>query len=76
MRDPIELHPENHTGDRVKLVFTADEYTRLKPGSTGTVHFIDALGTLHVDWDDGRALGLVPGEDRWVTLDAGPEPAP
>jgi hypothetical protein len=52
-------------GDRVELVATSDPYTKLRPGTQGTVAFIDALGTLHVNWDDGSRLGLVPGEDHW-----------
>ena len=56
-------------GDRVELVSCSDPWTRLEPGSTGTVRHVDALGTLHVDWDDGHRLGLVEGQDRWRVLD-------
>ena len=55
-------------GDRVRLVRTGDPYTALVSGDLGTVGFIDSLGTIHVDWDSGSALGLVPGEDSWVIL--------
>ena len=46
-------------GDRVRLVSTSDRYTELGTGD---------LGTVHVKWDSGSALGLVPGEDSWVIL--------
>lgn len=52
-------------GERVELVRTIDPYTHLSPGSRGTVTAVDALGTVHVAWDSGSRLGLVPGEDRW-----------
>ena len=52
-------------GDRLKLIFTDDPYTRLKPGDQGTVLFVDDLGTVHVNWDNGSNLGLVPNHDRW-----------
>jgi hypothetical protein len=52
-------------GDRVELLHCSDEYTKLAPGSLGTVSFIDSLGTVHVKWDSGLKLGLVPGVDRW-----------
>lgn len=55
-------------GDRVRLEVCLDAHTRLRPGATGTVTLIDSLGTVHVDWDDGHRLGLVPGIDRWVVL--------
>lgn len=52
-------------GDRVELLAMNDPYTRLRPGTQGTVTFVDSLGTVHVKWDDGSQLGLVPGEDHW-----------
>lgn len=57
-------------GRRVRLTHTTDPYTSLTSGATGTVRLVDDLGTVHVQWDDGSSLGLVPNEDRWVVLDA------
>jgi hypothetical protein len=56
-------------GDRVVLVSTSDRYTSLKKGTRGTVAHVDGLGTAHVNWDDGRRLGLVPDEDHWLVLE-------
>jgi hypothetical protein len=56
-------------GDRVRLVHTDDPYTRLEPGEEGVVSFVDHLGTIHVDWDSGSSLGLVPGVDRWEPVE-------
>lgn len=50
-------------GDRIILKSTTDPYTNLKPGDKGTVDHIDDIGTVHIDWDNGSNLGLVPGED-------------
>ena len=50
-------------GDRVELVSTTDEYTTLKSGDRGTVRNIDDLGTVHINWDVGSSLGMIPGED-------------
>lgn len=52
-------------GRRVRLEHTSDPYTRLPRGSEGTVQYEDDMGTLHVKWDSGSLLGLIPGEDRW-----------
>ena len=52
-------------GKRIELVYCSDPYTRLQPGSQGTVDFVDDLGTVFVRWDSGSSLGLVPGEDQW-----------
>lgn len=50
---------------RVELVHTGDPYTDLRPGAQGTVTFVDSVGTVHVNWDSGSTLGLIPGEDVW-----------
>jgi len=55
-------------GDRVKLIHTRDPYTKLESGARGTVKFIDSLGTIHVQWDNGPNLGMIPGEDVIVKV--------
>ena len=70
----IPLSPENAgliaVGDRLELIRSADEFTSLAPGARGTVSLVDALGTVHMDWDDGGHLGLVLEEDRaYLVLD-------
>ena len=57
------------TGKRIELIFTTDKFTTLKPGDRGTVDFVDDLGTMHITWDNGSKLGLVPGEDQYHILD-------
>ncbi len=52
-------------GQRVRLAYTSDPYSDLPAGSEGTVMFVDDLGTVHVAWDSGSTLGLIPGEDKW-----------
>jgi hypothetical protein len=49
---------------RVRLVRMDDPYTKLKPGATGSVSFVDDIGTIHVNWDCGSSLGVVFGEDE------------
>lgn len=55
-------------GRRIRLLECADPITRLRPGSLGRVTTIDFLGTVHVRWDNGSTLGLVPGVDRWEAV--------
>jgi hypothetical protein len=55
-------------GARVRLLRTSDPYTELRPGAEGKVVFVDDTGTVHVSWDDGSQLGLVPGEDAWEVI--------
>lgn len=46
-------------GERVILVTCNDPYTKILPGTHGTVSFLDDAGTIFVDWDDGSRLGMV-----------------
>lgn len=63
------MRDDTLAGRRVRLICSTDEYTRLEPGTEGTVQFEDSFGTLHVDWDDGSKLGLIEEDgDRWELL--------
>lgn len=55
-------------GDRVQLVYMEDDYETLEPGLKGTVSFIDDHGTVHINWDNGSTLGLLPQEDKWLVI--------
>ena len=56
-------------GKRVRLIKMDDKYTKLKAGDEGTIKFVDDMGTIHVKWDNGEGLGLIPGEDKYTILD-------
>ena len=61
IRQLRERYPE---GTRVELISMYDPFNiKLKPGDQGSVAFIDAQGTIFVDWDCGSSLGLIFGED-------------
>jgi len=56
-------------GKRIELVRCNDPYTKLKPGPQGTVVFVDDLGTVHVNWDNGATLGLCAADgDDWKVI--------
>lgn len=60
--------PAVAVGDRVRLIEMASDPNPLRPGAIGTVWRIDALGTVHVQWDNGRDMGLVPERDRYELI--------
>lgn len=68
--EPVDVCPMTtiSSGTRVRLVSTSDEMTRLREGDEGTVDHTDSCGTVHVDWDNGSTLGLIPGEDWFIIL--------
>lgn len=52
-------------GSRVKLIKLEDPYRNIPEGTKGTVDSVDDIGTIHVRWDDGSRLGIVPGVDEF-----------
>ena len=40
-----------------------DDPRPVENGTRGTVRVVDDMGTVHCDFDNGRRLGLIPGED-------------
>jgi ribosomal protein L21E len=64
---------EFQKGDRVELIHTNDQYTKLRPGDTGTVTRVreDRMSgrTVGVQWDDGSCLTMLLDEgDRIKTV--------
>lgn len=55
---------EYPVGTRVVLDRMEDPYAKdMEPGLTGTVVCVDDTGTVHVKWDNGRTLGVLPWID-------------
>ena len=55
-------------GTRIRLNSMEDPYAPVAPGTEGVVDFVDDIGTIHMKWDNGRSLGIVPGEDSFSVL--------
>lgn len=49
-----EQYPE---GCKVELLNMNDTYIQMPRGLKGTVIFVDDIGTVHIDWDNGSSLG-------------------
>lgn len=55
-------------GTRIELDFMGDDPRPIHPGTKGTVRIVDDIGTVHCAFDNGRRLGLVPGEDAFHAI--------
>lgn len=55
-------------GTRIVLDQMGEDPRPIPPGTKGTVLHVDDIGTVHCTFDNGRRLGLVPGEDSFHKL--------
>lgn len=66
----IEQNQQTYApGTRLELQHMEDPQP-VPNGTRGTVVYVDDAGTIHMKWDNGRTLGLVPGEDQFRKLTA------
>lgn len=59
---------KNLIGKKVELILCTDEFTALTPCTKGIINFVDDIGTVFVNWENGSTLGLIPGIDKWKYL--------
>ena len=57
-------------GCRVELHRMEDPWSPVPSGTKGTVLCVDDAGQLHMQWDNGRTMALVPGADSFSRIDA------
>lgn len=60
--------PNEMVGKRIILGHMEDP-DPVPDGATGTVTAVDGWGHIHVKWDEGRSLSVIPGEDSYQIQD-------
>ena len=65
-RGRIEVYKEHYPrGTRVQLDQMGDDPCPVSEGTKVTVVAVDDIGSLHVEFDNGRALGICPEVDSF-----------
>lgn len=54
-------------GTRIELIYMEDAQA-VPSGTKGTVWHVDDMGTIHMKWDNGRTLGLIPSVDEFKII--------
>ncbi|MEA5057726.1 MAG: DUF4314 domain-containing protein [Anaerotignum propionicum] len=69
-KEYIERIKEQYpVGTRLELTSDMDDlYAPVLAETQGEVISVDDIGTLHMQWDNGRSLGIVIGEDHFKVL--------
>lgn len=60
-----ELFPK---GTRILLLHMGNDPRPVEDNMRGTVKFVDDMSTVHCHFDNGRQLGVIPGEDSFRRL--------
>ena len=55
-------------GSRVELLTMADDPKPIPNGTRGIIKSVDDMANVHVIWDNGRQLGVIPGIDQFRLL--------
>lgn len=55
-------------GKRILLIEMNDPRP-IESGTKGTIAFTDDMGHIHVKWDNGRSLAVLPGIDKYEILE-------
>lgn len=69
-RPPVDQNKTPKEGMRIRLISMVDDPNPVPPGTEGTIRLIDDTGTIHVNWDNGRTLGVLPNVDKYQLLES------
>ena len=62
-----QLRKRYPTGTKIRLIAMTDPQAP-PPGTLGKVQFVDDIGDIHVAWQNGSSLALIPGVDAFEVL--------
>lgn len=66
----IEITKQHYPkGTRIELISMNDPFAPVPSGTKGTVECVDDMGQIHMKWDNGRTLALIPGEDSFRKIE-------
>lgn len=57
-------------GTKIKLLKMYDPFTSIPSQELGIVDFVDDIGQIHIIWNNGSSLALVPNVDEFEILEA------
>lgn len=57
-------------GTKIKLLKMYDPFSPPPSETTGIVDFVDDIGQIHINWNNGSTLALVPNVDEFEVLEA------
>lgn len=65
-----QLRKDYPAGTKIQLISMQDEKYPVLPGTVGEVTHIDDAGSVHVKWQNGSSLALIPEVDSFKVVGA------
>ncbi len=65
-----QLRKQYPVGTKIQLISMRDEKHPILPGTIGEVTHIDDLGSIHMKWQNGSSLALIPEVDSFKVMAA------
>lgn len=64
-----KLRAEYSKGTTIKLIEMINDPAPVPSGTIGTVTDVDDAGSIHVEWENGRTLAVIPGTDKFTKIE-------
>ena len=68
------LQKQYPIGAIIELIKLEDRFSQLKTGTYGKIEYIDDIGQIHVIWETGSKLALIPGIDTFRVVERASTP--
>ena len=65
-----QLRKKYPVGTKIQLISMCDEKYPVLPGTIGEVTHIDDMGSIHMKWQNGSSLALIPEVDSFKVVGA------
>ena len=65
-----QLRKQYPIGTKLQMITMRNEKYPIPPGTVGEVTHIDDLGSIHMKWQNGSSLALIPEVDSFKVLEA------
>ena len=65
-----QLRKQYPVGTKIGLISVRNEKYPILPGTIGEVTHIDDLGSIHMKWQNGSSLAIIPEVDSFKVLEA------
>jgi len=67
-REEVEELRKELLGKCIKLIKMYDDFA-VEPGTVGKVRLVDDIGNIHINWENGSKLALIPNHDEYEIID-------